>query len=305
MVDISDGSHFQKTRIETDTRAEITTITESFYKVKFGHLPLMASTAKVRNFDNSILQIKGMFKSEVRMFGRIHQDVIHVVPDGHSCVIGMNFLTPLKVMLNCLEMRAVDREEFLRERPDEQIHAVRAEFADWTKEGIREEYPNLTQDSLGAFPDYNHEMTLKEGARPTACRARPVPLARRKARKVAAVKEQRNPALRSLFKQEEKVIVGLPHVRKKRMPPYSKPMTIIEVLGYYTYILDDGQKHNARRMKPWKEPVELIQLCPRQDLQEPKPRVPSQQDMPQGAPRRSSRPTRGRAAKRFDPCDRS
>ncbi|MCP3664908.1 MAG: hypothetical protein GY696_20830, partial [Gammaproteobacteria bacterium] len=68
-------------------------------------------------------------------------------------------------------------------------------------EGIRKEYPNLTQDSLGTFPDYNHEMALKEGAWPTACRARPVPPARRKVRKIAAVKEQRNPALRSVFKK--------------------------------------------------------------------------------------------------------
>ncbi len=161
----------------------------------------MASTANVRNLDNSILLIKGVFKSEVRMFGRSHRDVIHVVPDGYSCVIGMNFLTPLKVTIDCVELCTVDRGEFHRERPDEQIHAVRTEFVDWTKEA-----------------------TWK-----------------RKAKKVAALNEQRNPALRSLFK---KVIIRLPLVRKG-MPPYSKPMTSIEVLGYYTYFLHDGQKHNA------------------------------------------------------------
>ncbi|MCP3667469.1 MAG: hypothetical protein GY696_34080 [Gammaproteobacteria bacterium] len=168
-VDISDGSRFHKTRIEADSGADITTMTESLYKDKFGHLPLMASTANVQNFDNSILQIRGVFKSKIRMFGRSHQDVIHVVPDGHSCVIGMNFLTPLEVMLDCVELCAVDREEALRKRPDGQIQAARTVFADWTKVGIQKEYPNLMQDSLGTFPDYKHEITLKEGAKPTVC----------------------------------------------------------------------------------------------------------------------------------------
>ncbi len=84
---------------------------------------------------------------------------------------------------DCLELRAVEREEVLRERPDEQIHAVRTESVDWTKEATWQ----------------------------------------RKAKKEAAVKE-RSPALQSLFKKGENVIVRLPHVRKG-IPPYSKPMT--------------------------------------------------------------------------------
>ncbi|MCP3661163.1 MAG: hypothetical protein GY696_01500, partial [Gammaproteobacteria bacterium] len=43
----------------------------------------------------------------------------------------------------------------------------------------------------------------------------------------------------SLYKKGDKVIVKLPQVRKG-MPPYSKPMVVKEVIGFYTFILDDG-----------------------------------------------------------------
>ncbi len=48
----------------------------------------------------------------------------------------------------------------------------------------------------------------------------------------------------SLYKKGDEVIVRLPQVRKG-MPPYSKPIAVKDVIGFYTFILDDGKKHNA------------------------------------------------------------
>ncbi len=52
------------------------------------------------------------------------------------------------------------------------------------------------------------------------------------------------------YKVGEKVLIKLPHARKG-LSPYSKPHMVTEVLGYWTFILDDGKKWNARRLKPF------------------------------------------------------
>ncbi len=39
------------------------------------------------------------------------------------------------------------------------------------------EFPALTLDTLGVFPDYQHRIELKHGTVPVACHPRPVPLA--------------------------------------------------------------------------------------------------------------------------------
>ena len=43
----------------------------------------------------------------------------------------------------------------------------------------------------------------------------------------------------------------LPHVPKGQSP-YSRPKTITEVIGYYTFRLDDGQVWNARKLRPFR-----------------------------------------------------
>ncbi len=48
------------------------------------------------------------------------------------------------------------------------------------------------------------------------------------------------------------VIAKLPHVREGQ-PPYSKPLAVTKVLGFFNYILEDGKKHNARHLKPGKQ----------------------------------------------------
>ncbi|MCP3662598.1 MAG: hypothetical protein GY696_08905 [Gammaproteobacteria bacterium] len=72
------------------------------------------------------------------------------------------------------------------------------------------------------------------------------------------------------------------------MPPYSKPMVVKEVLGFYTFILDDGKKHNARRLKRW-------------IMEQPTPTDDGPQL--QTRPRRvSTRTTKGQVPQRFVPC---
>ncbi len=110
--------------------------------------------------------------------------------------------------------------------------------------------------------------------------------------KPPAAQEPRQLIRHSLFKKGEMVIVKMPHVRKGQ-PPYSKPMTVTQVLGFFTYILSDGKKHNARRLKPWRQ--EDSESHPTQED------TPATLPSPQG-PRRSQRRNKGRIPQRFDPC---
>ncbi len=71
-------------------------------------------------------------------------------------------------------------------------------------------------------------------------------------------------------------------------------MTVTEVLGYYTYILEGGQKYNARRMKPWRKPGGIHLLDSQEGRNHETP-----------APQRSSRANKGQSAKRVDPYDQS
>ncbi|MCP3667276.1 MAG: hypothetical protein GY696_33080 [Gammaproteobacteria bacterium] len=94
----------------------------------------------------------------------------------------------------------------------------------------------------------------------------------------------------SLFKKGEMVTAKLPHVRKGQ-PPHSKPLAVTQVLGFFNYILDDGKKHNARHLKPWKQ----------DDSSSTQEDTPATRPRPQ-EPRRSRHRSKGRMPQRFDPC---
>ena len=50
----------------------------------------------------------------------------------------------------------------------------------------------------------------------------------------------------------DKVLSKLPHTRKG-ISPFSDPKTVTEVLGFWTFRLSDGQKWNARKLKPYRQ----------------------------------------------------
>ena len=83
----------------------------------------------------------------------------------------------------------------------------------------------------------------------------------------------------------------LPHVPKGKSP-FSEPKTIIDVLGFYTYLLDDGQVWNARKMKPFqKRNQQTVEIAPTEAHPPRRPQVP--------LVRRSQRPTRGLPPARY------
>ena len=89
---------------------------------------------------------------------------------------------------------------------------------------------------------------------------------------------------RGPYKRGEWVRVRRPHVLKGQ-PPFSKPMTITEVLGNWTYRLSDGQVWNARRLRRHLPPEAFSDAIPAPVL----------------SSRRSQRSTKGKPPSRFSP----
>ncbi len=95
----------------------------------------------------------------------------------------------------------------------------------------------------------------------------------------------------------ELVVAKLPH-RPKGLSPYSKPKRVIEVLGLWTYRLDDGATWNARKLKRAVPPqASLLQDSPSTVHQPPVATTPP----PAPANQRPKRRNAGRPPQRFSP----
>ena len=176
-LEMSDGHHFNNLRMEVDTGADTSTVTMDTYKRLFSHLPLLKSTTTVRNYDGSpIDNIKGQFKTKVRMFGRIHQDLVHVVPNRYNSVIGRNFLNPLDIMVDCQHRQVMDGVKTRNFLTSHEINAV-----DKTETSILTQFPELSREEIGTYPDYKHQIDVDVKAKPVTTRTRPIPLSRRDA----------------------------------------------------------------------------------------------------------------------------
>ena len=100
---------------------------------------------------------------------------------------------------------------------------------------------------------------------------------------------------RGPFKVGQRVRVQLPHVLKGQSP-FSKPLTVTEALGKWTYKLSDGQVWHAKRMRHINE--QTMNLAPTQFEDEQPPPVPEQ---PPPVLKRSGRRNKGIPPERFTP----
>jgi transposase InsO family protein len=93
---------------------------------------------------------------------------------------------------------------------------------------------------------------------------------------------------RGPYKVSDKVLVRRPQVLKGQSP-WSKPLTVVQVLGNYTYLLDDNQVWNARKMRRFFPPEEAPVYLDEVGGVAEEPNL-----------RRSTRTTKGRPPTRFE-----
>ena len=99
---------------------------------------------------------------------------------------------------------------------------------------------------------------------------------------------------KALYKIGDRVLSKLPHVPKGQSP-YSRPKTITEVVGYYTFRLDDGQVWNARKLRPFRTRPTQTSTLPDTSTGQPG------RHLPQAPPtlRTSTRTTKGAVPQRY------
>ena len=94
----------------------------------------------------------------------------------------------------------------------------------------------------------------------------------------------------------DRVLSKLPHALKGKSP-YSEPKKVTRVIGFYTFLLDDGQVWNARKLRPFrtKPPAGAINVEPERE-HFPQPPV---QPHPQHPQRTSMRANKGAPPMRY------
>lgn len=151
---------------EVDTGAELSTIPQRVHKEALKKTPILASSVVLRQYDGSILPIKGeiaaqVSKGEQTVSGRF---VIVKNADSQLPLLGRDWLYRLRL----------DWPQLLRscKGVDPRIHTLHS--ANW-----RNEFPEVVKEGLGRLKGIKAVVELKNDARPHFCKCRPVPFALR------------------------------------------------------------------------------------------------------------------------------
>ncbi len=101
-VSVSNGVRFIPTCLELNTAADVTTITKGMYDRICPKLPLKKPDSRLKNFDRSnVTSVVGCIDTKLKVDGKVHRDVVYVVSNASSAVLGKNFLVPMKMVINC------------------------------------------------------------------------------------------------------------------------------------------------------------------------------------------------------------
>ena len=157
---------WRKFRMEVDTGAAQSTLAMGHWKRLLPQAPLSPSTLTLRNFDGTPIRLLGTIPTTLAFGGRTCSDIFHIVPDSEPTVLGKNFLTPLKMIIDCGQ---------------QQVKTMAATLPPTTPGDPLSGFPRLLSKELGTFPDFQHKIRIQPGTEPFVARLRPIPLARKQA----------------------------------------------------------------------------------------------------------------------------
>ncbi|RWR98496.1 hypothetical protein B4U79_13970, partial [Dinothrombium tinctorium] len=144
-------------KLELDTGASKTLVSEEFWRNKLGSPKLKSSSTSLRTYCGTVLKTLGEVEVNVE-YGRQKATLPLVVIKGNgTALFGRNWMSDLKLDFEVLTCNSV--------RTDSRL-------ADLLKK-----YQDLFKDELGTVKGFEAKIVLREEAKPKFCKARQIPLA--------------------------------------------------------------------------------------------------------------------------------
>ena len=137
--------------MEVDTGAAQSTLAMGHWKRLLPQAPLSPSTLTLRNFDGTPIRLLGTIPTTLAFGGWTCSDIFHIVPDSEPTVLGKNFLTPLKMIIDCGQ---------------QQVKTMAATLPPTTPGDPLSGFPRLLSKELGTFPDFQHKIRIQPGTAP-------------------------------------------------------------------------------------------------------------------------------------------
>ena len=168
--------------MEIDTGASVSVASKAFYDEHLTHVPLETSSIKLKDYGGNRIKVLGEVKVNVNYGSPVQEFSLPLTiietQDNRPALLGRNWLQFLR--LNWTELFRVHSLK----TSDGKGRCTYSENGEFPSE-IKSEFAELfsAKDGIRAppFDGFTASLTLKEGAKPIFCKARPVPYAMKEA----------------------------------------------------------------------------------------------------------------------------
>ena len=147
--------------VELDTGSSVTILSKTIWR-KIGSPKLWPETSTLRSFTGHAVKLMGCTKITVQ-YKEVTTELEVLISDRQGSVLGRDWIKALK--LNQVRLKDLQQNS---------IHKVSDAL---TLNEILNEHKTVFRDELGCCKEFKAHLYLKEGSRPTFCKARSVPFA--------------------------------------------------------------------------------------------------------------------------------
>jgi len=150
---------------EVDSGSGYTLLPESEYKQIQPAPPLRKSPLKFQTYDRGIVIPIGLVEVTAEMNNMESTELLFVVPDGFSALVGRAWIRHL-----CIQLEQLDIERPLNTLSIHQLSTI---------EDCQNQFPIIFEQRVGKIPGHKGSLQLREQAKPVFVKAREVPYALR------------------------------------------------------------------------------------------------------------------------------
>lgn len=145
-------------RMEIDTGAAVSLVSETVYKEHLHHLPIQRARVVLKTYTGETVAVKGLVKVKVELNGQCVKLPLYVVRGNYPSLLGRAWMD--KVRIDWPTVRMLSQGET-------------------ALEAVLKKHSELFTDGLGHMKGITAKLTIKPGSTPRFIKARPVPYALR------------------------------------------------------------------------------------------------------------------------------